>query len=109
MDDRRRYDRLYVPRGRYATLPGGTSTYAMRLGNRRQVFAGRAHRTAGGLLRGDLMLNPRHHVVSRRRHDLALRQNHLRGYLGWSRQNPLVRRGIIRAPLPPQRRRWLRR
>jgi len=102
---RRQQQYVYKPRGRYAGLEGGNISYPHRIGTRRQVLHGYAHRTGGNLMRNNLVLNPRGHIVSRRAQAMVRRQNHLKGYLGWTPNNPLVRGGYITRPPPPARRR----
>lgn len=89
-------------------MEGGGDVYRRRLGTRRDVWMGYAHRTGGGLMRGDMMLNPHRRLVSRRASDLARMQGRLGGFLGRTELNPLYRAGFLRYRQPlvaPRRRR----
>lgn len=52
------------------------------VGNKREVFMGLAKHTSGGLTKKDLMRNKSGRIVSRRKHNLAMRSkiiNRLKG------------------------------
>lgn len=54
----------------------------MKIGSRIQVFRGNASKTVGGLKKEDLMRNQKtRRIVSRRKSQLAKKQNRLGGYL----------------------------
>jgi len=55
--------------------------YKKKLGTRAEVFNGSAERTTGGLYKEQLMKNKKGVLVSRKKRDIALKQNHLKDFL----------------------------
>ena len=52
-------------------------THDMLIGTRAQVWHGTAHKTTGGLTKGDLMQNKAGRIVSRAKHNTAKREKRL--------------------------------
>jgi len=53
------------------------SKYDMLEGSRAQVWHGTAYKTAGGLKKGDLMMNKHGRIVSKKKHATAKREKRL--------------------------------
>lgn len=60
--------------GKYSV---GGKTHDMLIGTRAQVWHGTAHKTTGGLTKGDLMQNKAGRIVSRAKHNTAKREKRL--------------------------------
>ena len=58
-------------------------TYELLIGSRAQVHHGTAYKTAGGLVKSDLLQNKHGRIVSKSKHQSAKKQNHL-GKAGWT-------------------------
>lgn len=51
--------------------------YPHLIGSRKQVYSGFAYKTAGELVKSDLMMNKHHRIVSRKKHATAKREKRL--------------------------------
>jgi hypothetical protein len=70
-------------------------TYEVLIGTRAQVWHGTAHKTSGGLTKGDLMMNKHGRIVSKAKHNTAKREKRLvkAGYLTKKGQFGFVKKG----------------
>lgn len=62
-------------------MPKKQREWVMRVGTKRQVYNGTAKQTAGGLTLSELMKNKHGKIVSKKKHQQAMRNNNLGEFL----------------------------